>query len=554
MRAVILLACAVFYLVLAWPALHKPLISDEAAGFALDAAQPHYGLISIWHPPLCFDLLRGLCHLGLRDQGLRLLGVVGVVVSFLLIERLCRRIAQEEHTPDTTVWAWVFFATNPLLIQGSTLLDIDTTVLMPLMLLWLAVFSAGSGRPTLAWLLRCAAVLWLNLWAKLSTPLAFPIVAAVWYGLQHRWREALRVVGFISLLAAGAFLVAWGVYAKAIGQPFASVFGRATDVLTIAPHFPGVWLSPIGELANRTMRLVLWLGPFLCLLCGLALWKRAARWTAGRPLGTLDLCWLVTLPIVVGYLLLGHHGGFPKYHFPLVAPFAIGLASFVVRADRVPWFQLGLLAVSGTVFMGWVGLDPLYLWNYQLRLAVILAPEQVSHCFWQLAGVLGLYALVFAVAVVLQMKRPLAQRLLPAALTGLLVWNVSVAWLQWRAPYSTTFLYGRDTTQMVRLAERLKGLAAARPGSDIVAPEDVLYLAGLPFSRHRATDLWHREGFLRVLTDPNVSTVVTSPEWYSISFYRRVLPDPDVARLLKEHFRPVPFGLETIWMRQGVGP
>ncbi len=548
MRSVILLGCAALYLLLAWPALQKPLMIDETV-FAMDAAAARYGQFGMWHPPFYFDLLRGLYHLGgLRDQALRVLGVVGVLLNFLLAARLCRQVAHEEQIPNMTPWVWLGMATHPLLVQGSTILDIDTTILPSLILLFLVTFLLRATQPTLPWLVGIAGCFFLNLWAKMTTSLALPVSVGLWYALQRQWRLGFRVTVWLVVIGGGLFLGAWWWYAHAFDLPYGAVFGRTVGAFT--SEFYRTWLPPVVALLNRCVRVGLWIGPFTLALFGLGLWSRLAVWKSRRNLKTLDLCWLVATILLVGYCLIGGTMfGFAKYHVPWVPLAAVCVASAAARMSRPRLITLAVACVAVGLTVG-VGFDPLYWWNYRVRLAAILEPSRAPALVWQLVGFLGLYAMLMALVVRLERSRPIVQRWMIATLVSAIVWNVGLAWQQRYAPYSTTYIYGRNVTEMRQLAGRLTQVAAQRPGSSLVAPEDVLFIAGLPWSEYPSHRVKELDGFLAALRDPRVAAIVTSPVWNEGRFFREVFDDPQVRRLLDTHFIATPLGLSTVWLRR----
>lgn len=304
------LGASILYLALALPRAFVPPVADEVA--FLDCAERFPNIPddrAPRHPPLyvtTIALLGSSIHNALPA---RLLSIV----SFLGILALAAR-ARKTLGWDPQGWSLFLLATCPLLVQGSALIDIDTSLLALFMTAWMVLWAERAHG------LILAAVLALALMTKLlPTPLV--VVAAFVYSLKDGWKHALRTV------VPGALL----------GSAVAAAF-----ILLWKPGLSFTWLlenvsrPSIPVLLNAHVVLV-WLGASAALL---AMIRRKLD---------LPTLFLATGAIgILAFLLRGflpYH--FPKYWFPPVVLFLMGAAARIEATPLRPlhWLLAGAFAL-----------------------------------------------------------------------------------------------------------------------------------------------------------------------------------------------------------------
>lgn len=536
--------------------LGRPLLIDELP-FAGDALKPVYGSYGgAWHTPLYAELMRWSARtFGWQDQALRWLGVGCFLVTWVLTIWLGERLRRGAGW--LAGWLW---ATHPLALQGSVLLDIDNTVLTPLLTVTVGVVMAW--RFPLSWRQQflLLGLFVLCLWAKATTPWALipTLFGLAW--LQGKPRAGLATAGWLAVCGTGCLMLLWWWYTATYGIPFWGFLERPAKVVSLG--LQGVTLTGMTELANRALRVGLWLTPPLL---GLWLWTWIAGWGSRKleaQAGLFEGCLVYGAIVFLGYLAIGGTiHGFARYHVPLL-PIMAATASAVWQAHRPAistraWGGIGaagLLAAAAFWSLG----DLLYLVNHALRIAFLTSPEHVpgigGQAALRLAGV-ATVILTLWVWVRWMHQRGWVSGSLRGA-TGLSLIVASVAYQgavdvrKWTASYTTTYQYGRSLDGMTNAAETLHRIAREFPGDAIVAPEDLLFLAYLParYSSHEYGQ--HLEDLLEVLRDHRVRVFMYGPSFNNSYFYRVLLRHPDVQRLLTTQFEPRPVDEYTLWLRR----
>lgn len=544
------------YLAAVQQLLGRPLLIDEIA-FAGDALKPVYGSYGgAWHPPLYAELMRwSAVTFGWQDQTFRWLGVGCFLLTWGLTIWLGERL--RKGAGWLAGWLW---ATHPLALQGSAVLDIDNTVLTPLLTVTVGVVMAW--RFPLSWRqhLILLGLFVLCLWTKLTTPWALipALLGLAW--LQGQRRAGLRTAVWMFVGGAGCFLLLWWWYTATYDIPAGGLLDRLSQVMRRGVS--GMTLTGMAELANRALRIGLWLTPpFL----GLWLWTWAVAWrgrtTPNRP-GLLEGCLLYGGVVFLTYLAIGGTiFGFARYQIPLI-PIMAATASAVWQAHRPAvseraWELIGLAGLLAAAVFWSLG-DLLYTVNHTLRLAYLMLPDHVPGMIGQLAlrlaGVAGVILALWVWVRWMQQRGWLSSHLLGVTGLGLVVASVAyqgaVDLRHWTVSYATTYQYGRSLNGMRDAAETLRRIAREFPTEAIVAPEDLLYLARVPaaYSSHRYGQ--HLGDLLEVLRDPRVRVFMYGPSFNDSYFYRVLLPHAEVQRLLSDAFEPQSVDEYTLWLRR----
>ncbi|NQS99801.1 MAG: glycosyltransferase family 39 protein, partial [Candidatus Omnitrophica bacterium] len=129
MKWISLLLCLGLGLTFLISSIDKPLQADSIP-FAKYVERSGHEEVYLWHPPAYQNTLRFVGRVfGLKDQGLRWFGIACFLLTLGLIYRLSGPLA------------CFLYATLPVAIQGSLILDIDNTVLTVLLLLFIWYFA-----------------------------------------------------------------------------------------------------------------------------------------------------------------------------------------------------------------------------------------------------------------------------------------------------------------------------------------------------------------------------------------------------------------------------
>ena len=545
----------------AWVIAHllpQPLVVDEVA-FAHWAVRP---FIPLPHPPLYMCLLALLHHgLKLPPELLRVVGIVTTGLTAWLMYRLAERMER-----GAGLWTLWLLLTNPLLLHGTLLLDIDNTVLM----WWLACAVWWAARA--AWPLDVRTLRRLGFWLgfgllmKVTTPLVWP--AALWlvYAARGEGRRGLKAVVFMSLVGLATFLAIWTLYSGLTGIPWMRlVTGRVIDMFLRGPTDLGT--SVLQELGERSLRIGLWIGPLaLCLwVLGTMRCVQSRQQLRGRE------AWLLVL--IVGWmLLLGYWvvGGvvwsFAKYHCPFIPLLAViggATAARGCRDSRLPrWVIIGL-TLAITLLSAVVVGDVLYLVSHTLRYASVYAPRSVPQALLHVAGRLGwLVAGALGMGLVLWGCRG-SWRLqdsgvLPLVLAlGAVGSGAGVMITQARAPYSTTYCYGRPWATDQAVLRSLREFMAAHPSARVLVPDRTyMLITGMDCETQPNCTFWtgHETPEELVASLQHQDYVMIDPDNNPARFLREVLPDPRVQAVLQRAFEAQPAGTATVWVRRSFTP
>jgi hypothetical protein len=315
---------------------------------------------ALYHPPLYVHVLAGwFLVFGSGAAQARLFGAVCAVLFCWLAVKLSRMLLGPEAR---AAWGlWPVFLLQAYTLQGTGILDIDTTVYGPL-LLALAGAAVWIGRrrtdPSVAWweVAVLGVLVALALWAKLTT--VWLVVAGLPLLLWPRFRPWRSGLIAAAALAAGTalFLVTYLGYCALVGGDAGFTFG-----FLVHSFQRGRTVPPYA--ANLAF-----MGPFVARWSGLLPWVTAPlvftpwfpRWFSLSPASRLQVRALVGMALLGSVYYMGQvmtFGYAPfKYIFvfwPLVLlplGWMVGRAGLAVsgRGDRALAAGIvGALATAG---------------------------------------------------------------------------------------------------------------------------------------------------------------------------------------------------------------
>lgn len=317
--AALCVAAALSAGVTGWRLLDSPLRYDEsdfaaqAAGIVehgvpkvVDHGEVRYGM---WHPPLYLYCLAASRYVfGPANWTARIVGVAWFAATAAVVWRLGGPLALS------------LLLLSPLLAQGALYLDIDNTSMAFALILFGAVFAAAprphSGR-TVALL---AAILFLAMWSKLTTPYILLIAVAVFHALNRDWRGLIQTAA-IGAAATAAFLGSYFLYCWLTGYPAGFMF----DTTYVGRR--GAYLSAGRSLVKPLHAIwwnVIWFSPALALLFGLLTGERLHAFWQRRRADAIDFWMIFAWACFGAYAVWA--GVMGKYTFPAGVAAAVALA------------------------------------------------------------------------------------------------------------------------------------------------------------------------------------------------------------------------------------
>ncbi|MEO6061184.1 MAG: hypothetical protein ABIQ99_04510 [Thermoflexales bacterium] len=460
--ALVWIVAATAYAVLFAASQGKIIFTDEVV-FAQDfvsAAQGNWPAVRIPHPPLYVSLGAMLVSaFGNNLTAMRAMGGASFLLTLALIPMTMRALFPERAERAALI-AMAIWVLQPLAVQGSLLIDIDNTIFVPAMLLFIWA-GANPRRSPLAVGLTFAAMLW----TKLLPTALFIATSVVLVRLVRREGFGRLLLG----LLGGAALFSVSVWA------YAALIGFELDILLST-------FSRTGELGKGVARMIsrgimgggitaVWVGAPFVLMYAAALRKRLAAFWRERtvlPSDALIVC-------ALGGLFLLSIGndlpmGFPRYHYPILLLVTLTVSAWLATWEptRRDLIVLAALTVAAAGYFSLVIPDPL-LPQYLLTFETNDLVQRLTFALQSQAIFFGLpFALLIAAA---WAARSRAAGRIACVSFCLASWAV-LDLAQTRAEYSTLYEYGRAGG-----AEAARIVRDSTPADAvIVAPREVDWL------------------------------------------------------------------------------
>ncbi|MDW8252719.1 MAG: hypothetical protein RMM58_02455 [Chloroflexota bacterium] len=455
-----------------WAASGSKLIYTDEIAFFRDfrrIAAGQWEAIRIPHPPL-YTALGGLSVrlVGEGTLALRLPGLIASLAALLLVPAVCLAITERaDRARRAALLALAGLALQPLILQGSLLLDIDNTVMTAALLGWIAAVGLSAARPAWQQTLLVGATFALLLWTKLlPAPALFVVTLLAVFGLA---RQRLAPLAAGLLAGAVAFGISFAIFLAASGSDLAvylSTVARSRQALR-----PEQYLSRAVMGGGIQM---FWIGlPFLALMLTATLATlRAFFRRREHPVAA----WC-SLSVLAGFALftLGNElpMGFPRYQVPLVWVGTIVTASWLAGLPWRPDWQFAAAAVPALGLYFWLAVrDPLAP-QYALTVMTDSVAERLVRGL-EIALVAIVIPFGLTLAAALARFRRVGRALLAATLFFSVAYWSALSVAQFAAEYATIYEYGRrggwEAGALIR--------AGTPAGSEIVAPLELVYASG----------------------------------------------------------------------------
>jgi glycosyltransferase involved in cell wall biosynthesis len=429
----------------------------------------HSGL-SIWHPLLYVGLLVTVGKIfGPHLICFRFLGVAFLLLDLYLIKKLCFcMVSNQRQGRFLTLFSCALFLMMPFTLKGGVHIDIDNSVLPPLLLFFAYTFvqyEQTAGKKKIKFALIACLVMIAALWAKLTTPLLIPIAMSMYYFARRDRLKAFLNPLLLTFIAISFFLVTWYVFCIWAKFPAFSVFTRivgvfGTKIGASLNILERMRYAEITMFVMNPLAITAWL--FFFALNIKDLWK-------SKPINNASL-YISFLGILIGaayFVVGGMTYGVPKYYFPLTALISLIVAqrlySYMIDMRRINFFLLvSLCAIFGAGY-AYVG-DPLYLINHELKVHA-LANMPFKPVLIKLFFIFVIYTLPLLAAIWFGLlgKKSISALIL---LLGMGSQMFGLNLRQVHAPYQIVYGYGYEGLDRV--------YAQLPIGSSILLPEAVL--------------------------------------------------------------------------------
>lgn len=506
-------------------------------------------------PPLYSRCLQGMFYLfGENEAAARIPGVISGLLSILLVFFLTKTLISKNQS-DGVPWAAVsalLYVTTPAVVQGSVILDVDNTLLIPSLLIVFGSLVKLQQEKKIRWAISLGLAVALALWGRITTPVVL-ISLLIVYVLLSKHFSGFRSFPLVAIFS-GALLfgVSWYLYCRATGAVFSEPWSYTLSLLRFRTQSSGGFTVP--QMLENLVYLTIWLGPLALTLFAILVSKRLTYFVKSPRVNLEDTFLLGGLVILGGYTLIGGTPfGFPKYHSPGIALMYTWLGVFLYRRNAADFpdsrLKLRNVAIFAAIAFAIQALtlgDSLYLLRYQWRESLALdAPltEILEKTVWK--GGFYFSALLVSFVTGLRFffrKNPFS--LVVAMSLGL---NVGLCLLQSLAPYQTGYGYGaQGTLEAVQLIRN-----NVSPESVVLAPGEMIYYLNFPKSRYPILDRrWKDpEGLKKRLASEDVSAFVYSIVANTVDQVRFASSDSSFQEFLRSKFHPFTVGSFKIWIR-----
>jgi len=482
----------------------------------------------------------------------RLPGVISGLLAIIMVFLITKSFSQGDRA-ERVQWAALsslLYASTPATIQGSLIIDIDNTILIPAVLFLYGAFvkyqQTGQGR----WAILTGLSIGTALWARVTTPIIITFLLFFYVLVKKNTLKAKLTL--ITAILSGVFLfvVSWYLYCSLTGVPFREPF-----TYTLGAFQSKVSGLTFSLLLRNLIFLTLWLGVFPSLLFVVVTIQKCKRYLKNPEIHLEDIFLWSGGILILGYTLVGGAiFGYPKYHssaIPLLYIFA-GLALSQSKSNmdfvnaRLKVISVIIIVFIASVVQTIIVGDLLYGIRYELRNAfAFMLP--VIPILKSIALKIGLFSLVFVIPFMIYSKILFKKAWMLLLILLSVGTNIGTVFIQNTANYHTGYNYGGQGT--IETAQYIREKVSSQ--SVVLAPSEIIYYLKLPKSLYLPNTLWTDTNELRErLTDKNTSALVYSIATNTIHQIRTISTNKAIQDLLSQDFDYTKIGSYVIWIRK----
>ncbi len=487
---------------------------------------------------------------GESEEAARLPGILSGLLSIALVFILIRTLIPEGKTSRNPLAAWgaLFYGATPAVIQGSVIIDVDNTILVPsILFLFLAVAKVEQEKKV-KWFIFLAFAVAVALWCRVTTP--FVVVLLLLFYLfvdQNSFRFKGVSVGAI-LLGALIFLASWYFYCQTTGMTFSLPWNYSLEALKERTHRTGA-LTPF-RVFQDLVYLTLWLGPLTALLFFIFAIRRFLPFFKKPGWNREDIFLAGSLVILGGYTLVGGATfGFPKYHCPGIPLMVIWLGG-TAGQQRIDLSHEGLrlrdiffVAVAAFLIQIFVAGDILYFLRYEWREFLAFGLSTPSEIFKNSAVRITLYFFALIILFLIGLRFFFRKNPTWLVMVMSLGLNLGMGFLQSTADYQTGYDYGAKGAK--EAARFLRDRVPAK--SVVIAPREIFYYLGYDKSNRG----WlPPEALEKRLRDSKTSAFVISVVAQTVDQIQTISNADSLQKLLHRQFDSFTVGSFKIWIHK----
>jgi len=447
--------------------------------------------------------------------------------------------------------AVIIYACNPMVIQGSLIVDIDNTILTTFMMLTIYCFVRVRDCLDVKNIILLCLLYSLALWSKLTLPPLIIISMLLFFIFNKDFKSNLNKTIIIFLAGSTIFLCSWWVVSYLEGLPFLH------PLVYFLKSFTGQMHESMKHnnilFVRRVIRLGLWISPIVIVFIFLLCIERIKEFLKNRRLEIFDLLLIYSISIFIGYIVVGGLlFGFPKYHYPMMPVLSIVISVYIINSissfSKKNFYLLIVIVLIGIIYnIVFVG-DILYEFSFVLRKIVVENPLESSKVLQGIVYRL-LYLVFFVVVVLFFLKKytdwnNLKTTFIISLAITLISSSMALDIIQAKSPYLTRYCYGEaGTWELIEYLKKNKGEDGVT-----LATRDISYYMNEPLLPDA---VWYKpEIFLKKIEDHKVVNVVYSIAHNDIRQFTKTLYNPKVQEELQTLFIEKEIGTYSVWTRK----
>lgn len=328
-----IVAAGCLLLIMAAVMWHQPLLADD---------WDFYRAITDWkqlrqlipHPQTYVHFTQlCLAIFGEKTSNARIPGVLSALCNLILIPMLVYALwGKDQHTDSIAILAIWLYTLNPLTAQNMMLLDIDNTLLTPVLGICIWLWKRRQNHTFAKQALVLGLAFAVALWVKLPTPVLLMVVFGFYHGLRKEFKQTLAVL-CATVLGVSLFLLTFSLYNALTGFSFAILNRTLQKAPLSTSSIPGMLMRFPQGLGV----LVLWLSFPLTILLAIVTVKMLLR-LRKQQLEEQDLLVIFIVGTTLFYaLVIPPAWGYPKYQTPLIPLIVILVAKLLIpNLAKVP--------------------------------------------------------------------------------------------------------------------------------------------------------------------------------------------------------------------------
>ena len=323
---------------------------------------PHKPLYEVAHPLLYHYLLS--IHFSIFGESTvsgRLMGVSCFVIMLLLILKISKQLFSGNKGSVVGIVAIFLFSINPFCVQNSLLLDIDTTILPVLIMIFYYGFLRSRAGKTISSIVVLSMLFAMCLWAKEITPYFVLLSMLIYLSVARNIRSAVTISGLIGLLGTLLFIISWTIFCHFTNVPILTFveFSMINKASNVSFYSESISLRGILYHLSFSSR---WLTPAMCLLLFASFIKRIILlFKYPRRTTQIDFLWIF---VIIYWIITNLIMYSTKYQYPIYGLAVIFVAEYIYETlsgnDRKVIVISVVLGVIVGLFASLIPHEPLY--------------------------------------------------------------------------------------------------------------------------------------------------------------------------------------------------